>query len=583
MRKLVLAWRARFCPDDWRALRWLLALHVVLQLAGIGWDLPCSFEWENDGVAPRDFFAGIALNLPPGRGHTYPLLHNLLLGVLNLPTLLVSAATSPAFTPDALMRHILDYPTMTAVHLTAKLLSVLMGVVALAALARVVARLFDRRAAIWATAFAMANLTVAYYGRTTNLDGPYLCWMALAADRLLDVIESGTWRDYKLFALLLAASIATKDQAYAAWIVPGPLLLIAWPLWRPRALAAGKAHWRLLGKAMLVGALGLAAMGGALWNPPGFLNRLHTLTGHASQDWRTYEATATGALQNLRDLALATPDEWWPWPVLALVLLGLALTLRHATPQKLLPLLLGVSQIAGFTLVVGRIGHRFALPTGFWLATYAGVAAAWLIAQLGPRVRPALLAIWLFALAHALTVQVAQWTDVRRPVEAWLAQLPAHTRLFIAGPVVSQPRWGRGTLAQLDVTRLGPQPADQRNPLPGVKELQGDLADLPKTRPDAIVLPAPFLSEFVPHTLRPGEQLQAVVADRRAAGGQTFFQDVAAGHVPGYQIVQVPNQWPAELDRLGWHVPHVHSSVGEAMVVLLRDDANLPPIHGATP
>ncbi len=578
LQQLTGAWRARFLPDDWRALRWLLALHVVLQLTGIGWDLPCSFEWENDGVAPRDFFAGIALNLPPGHGHTYPLLHNLLLGLLNLPVLLVSALTAPAWTPDAILHHVLGYPTMTVVHLTAKLLSVLMGVAALAALARITARLFDRRAATWAVLLAMANLSFAYYGRTTNLDGPYLCWMALAADRLLDVVETGAWRDYRAFALLLAASIATKDQAYAAWLLPGPLLLIVWPLVRPNALAAGRDHWRLLGKGLLWGVLGLAALGGALWNPPGFLNRLHTLTGHASQDWRSYQATATGVLQNLRDLAIATPDEWWPLPVLLLVLAGLLVALRTATAMRFLPLLLAVSQIACFTLVVGRVGHRFALPTGFWLAAYAGVGASALIGRYGAVAREGIALLWLWALAHTLTVQVAQWTDARRPVEAWLAQLPAHTRILIAGPVVSQPRWGRAAVAQLDVTRLGPQAVDQRNPLLGVKELQGDLTDLPNTRPDAIVLPAPFVSEFVPHATRPGEQVQVVVQERRAAGGQTFFQDVAAGNVPGYRVLQVANQWPPFLDRIGLHVPHVHSSVGEAMVVLIRNDAHLPPL-----
>ena len=88
LRGLGVALRDRYLPADWPALRLLLALYLLLQLTGIGWDLPASFEWENDGVAPRDFFAGIVHNLPPGSGHTYPLLHNLLLGLLSLPVLL---------------------------------------------------------------------------------------------------------------------------------------------------------------------------------------------------------------------------------------------------------------------------------------------------------------------------------------------------------------------------------------------------------------------------------------------------------------------------------------------------------------
>lgn len=48
---------------------------VVSSLAVVGWDLPSSFSWENDGLAPRDIFAGISENLRPGHAFRYPLLH----------------------------------------------------------------------------------------------------------------------------------------------------------------------------------------------------------------------------------------------------------------------------------------------------------------------------------------------------------------------------------------------------------------------------------------------------------------------------------------------------------------------------
>ena len=562
-------------------MRRLLALNAALQLLGVGWDLPCSFEWENDGVAPRDFFAGIALNLPPGPGHTYPLLHNLLIGLINLPTLLVSVLTAPSLTPDVVMRRVLDYPTMTAVHLTAKLLAVAMNTLALAALARVTARLFERRAALWATAFALANLSVAYYGRTTNLDGPYLFWMALAADRLLDAVERGEPRDYRWFGLLVAASIATKDQAYAAWVLPGAAFAIGLPLLRPAALAAGGMHRRRLVEAAVACLLGLAALGGALWNPPGFLHRLRTLTGNASQDWRNYEASLQGVGQNLGDIAASLQWEWWPRPVLALVVLGLFLTLRRGRLTRWLPAGLALSHLLFFTLVVARHGHRFVLPTGFWLATYAGVAAAWLTARWQRLTWAPLAAIWLFALAQTLTVQVAQWTDARRPLEAWLAALPADTTVVTAGPIVSQPRWGRDGLTHLRVTRLGPEAPTARNPLLTVAERQGDLDGLAATRPDVIVLPAPLLSEYTEVAPRPGDAEQRVVRARRASGGAAFFAEVAANRVNGYTVRRVANQWPRILESAHLLLPHVHSSVGEDMVVLVRDAANLPlPAHG---
>ena len=273
--------------------------------------------------------------------------------------------------------------------------------------------------------------------------------------------------------------------------------------------------------------------------------------------------------------------DWWPWPVLLLVLAGLIVAARERSLPRLIPLLLAVSQIACFTLVVGRIGHRFTLPSGFWLAAYAGVAAAYLSARFGHFAREAVGLVWLWALAQTLSVQVAQWSDARRPVEAWLAQLPAHTRVLVAGPTVSQPRWGLGDLARLDVARLGPQPADRRNPLPGVQERQGNLEDLPQTRPDVIVLPASFAGEFVPRPLRPGEQMQRQVEEKRAAGGLGFFAGVAAGQVPGYRVVRVANRYPRWLERVGLHLPHVHSSVGEDEIVLIRADAHVPPLAGS--
>jgi hypothetical protein len=583
LRGLGVALRDRYLPADWPALRLLLALYLLLQLTGIGWDLPASFEWENDGVAPRDFFAGIVHNLPPGSGHTYPLLHNLLLGLLSLPVLLVSVATAPAWTGEAISAHILGYPTMTPVYLLAKLLTLAMSTVALGALARIVARCFNRRAALLATLFAMSNLSVAYYGRTVNLDGPYLFWMALAADRLLDLFERGEWRDYRAFALLVAASIATKDQAYAAWIITAPLLLVALPALRPSALAAGAAHWRLLLRAAGIGLLGLGAMGGALWNPPGFLQRLHKLTGPASQDWRAYDQTVAGVVANLRDLLASLPATWWPLPVLLLTLAGLLLTARwpaqgsgrSAMLLRLLPLLLAISHLLCFTLVVGRLGHRFTMPAGFWLAAYAGVAADALFARFGRPARVAMATLWLWAIAQTLSVQVAQWSDARFEVERWLRTLPAGTRINIAGPVVPQPRWGLGRLAALHVSRLGPQQPKRRNPLPGVTEVKASLDELTASMPEVVVVPELYVRTFLPRELEEGERLPAVVTQKRAGGGEALFAQVHAGTLPGYTVQLIPNGYPNWMGQIGLPLPHVHSSVGEAIYLIVRNDAGL--------
>ncbi|HEX4353047.1 MAG TPA: glycosyltransferase family 39 protein, partial [Polyangiales bacterium] len=217
--------RARLAPyllED----RWLIgavSLYAVTQLASIGWDLPCPYGWENDGVAPRDLFGGLAFNLIPGHGHRYPLFHYALLALLSWPIVLIAALGSPSFHFDDLTLRMVSVPVLTAIALIAKLVSVAMSCVLLLALARVVRRTFDRDAGRWAFALAGLNGALAYYGRTSNLDGPYLMWAMLSLDRLLDAIEGAKREDLRAAVIFGALALATKDQAYALYVFAAPL------------------------------------------------------------------------------------------------------------------------------------------------------------------------------------------------------------------------------------------------------------------------------------------------------------------------------------------------------------------------
>ncbi|MGB5521150.1 MAG: glycosyltransferase family 39 protein, partial [Polyangiales bacterium] len=219
----------RLIRED-RTVAWIVVLFVLSQLVAIGWDLPGSYGWENDGIAPRDFFAGIAINLTPGQGHRYPMFHNLLIGVLSIPILLPAALSAESWTLPALMEQILTVPTMTGVSLVAKLVGMLMACVALLVIARIARRTVNAEAGRWAAVWAATCLSFAYYGRVSNLDGPYLMWTALAIDRLLSAAESRKRRDYVLFGVLAGAAVATKDQAYAGLVLPGLIYVLLLPL-----------------------------------------------------------------------------------------------------------------------------------------------------------------------------------------------------------------------------------------------------------------------------------------------------------------------------------------------------------------
>ena len=423
---------ARLRRDD-AVVFWLVVAFALSQVAAIGWDLPGSYGWDNDGVAPRELFSGLARSFTPGKASTYPLLHYAILGVLCLPIALAAALGAGSWTMPALTQAMLAVPVMTAIAVVARLVAVAMGCVAVLALWRMAARTLSARAARLAVLCAVTSLSVAYYGRVSNLDMPYLMWTALAMHALLDVGEHGRTRDYLAFGVLTAAAVATKDQAYASFVLVGPLYLVLVPALDPRAPVRGRTHWRRLALAMGAGLLALAVLGGALFNPTGFLARIDLLTGPNSQDWRMYSKDLPGLLANLRDLAAAQAQCWWPWPLVVMAWLGIVAAGRAPAGTsriqrrlwRYLPLVAALSSLCCFTLVVARTGHRFVLPLGFWLACYGGAAGDALLGRAqsaGPRwhrlAQALLAALFVWAAAHSLSVHVTQWSDARHDLRA---------------------------------------------------------------------------------------------------------------------------------------------------------------------
>ncbi len=563
---------------------------LALSLAAIAWDLPSSFSWENDGVAPRDIFAGVAQNLHPGTAFRYPLLHPLLLGVLCLPVLLPAALRAPSFRLVDLQPAILATPVMTACAVMGRAVSIAAALVALAALGRIATRLAGRRAALWAEAFAAANFSFAYYGRATNLDGPALMWTALAVERLLRAGEAGDGRDLTAGAIFAALAVATKDQSYATFVFILPLVAGAFA----RARGARGGAWVVaLARAAGIATLVYGAASGALLNPSGFVTRVRTLGGPASGDYRAYTRDLAGVMANLRDLAADPGRLWWPWPVVALAWMGVALAIARAVvgrpgdePRRppiwlLGPLAAGAGCLVAFTLAVGRAEHRFVLPLGFWLSFYVGLALEAARAQAADQPAPFRSAVagagaLLLALSVVAPLELVatQWTDGRRTVERWLEARSPGTTVETYGPLVYQPRFVEAARHGVRITRVGPEPVAGRNPQAGMDERQGRFADVVSRSPDVVLLPEGFASSYLdeaPAGGRAGRVLPEVARRERADPATTFGVRAAiAGALPGYRLCFVA----------GPRVPFplvarkIHVSVGQRTWVLARSTAS---------
>lgn len=577
----------RIVRED-RVIGWILIAFVLSQLVAVGWDLPGSYGWENDGIAPRDFFAGIAINLTPGRGHRYPLFHNLVVGILCMPILLTAALRAESWTLPALEEQILTVPVMTGCSIVAKLVSIAMACVAVLVLARIARRTVGVQAGRWAAVWATTCLTFAYYGRVSNLDGPYLMWTVLAIDRLLTIAEGRARRDYVWFGIFAGAAVATKDQAYASFVLPVLVYLVLLPLRGSRPLGPLLPHYKNTAFASAAGVVSLGLLGGGFLNPTGLVARFRELTGSASRDWMTYARTPLGVLANLVDLGLHQEEFLWPWIVVALCWLGVARVALnrggaglHSRTLQLLPLCAGISSILFFTLIVARCEHRFVLPAGFWLSYYGGAASASLLAAGASRgratfrlVQASLVLMVLWATGHSFEVHLTQLGDARNRVAAYLARLPDGTTVETYGLLVHLPHFDVTTRAPYHLQRVSRRPIDERNPLVGAREIDEPYGRISERRPDVLVVPEHTAKVHVPQPLRPGMARQVIRHRQQLdADARSFFGSVLDDALDGYEVVLISKPaLPRWARALGAAPVRVHQSVGHWQWVLRRKD-----------
>ena len=384
MNGLASIWRRFFAavaglPLHFRVV--LLAV-AVLHAVGLSWGMPSSDAWDVDGVAPRDFLPGLAATYTPGDFYTYPPLQLAILAVLTAPVTALAALHAKGSGLADIIREIIHPSYMTAMTVTARSVTMLMSLGIVIALAKVAAELVpeERRArTMTATATAVGiGFAFTYYSNATNLDVPYNFWASLA---LLGIVRAFARREPARLrtALLLAAlAVATKDQAYALFLLGVPLALAMLFIVDPWA----RSNVRRLGKELLLGgALALAvllAIDGALTNPSGFWARLQFLRGPASQDFVTYSKDLRGRLTLLGDLVRSYGTVHYYPAFAALPLLGMSMAFRGERGARLgaafVPIALAISFSVCFNFVARRGEERFTLPQALLLSTYAGIA-----------------------------------------------------------------------------------------------------------------------------------------------------------------------------------------------------------------
>ncbi len=575
-------WRrcARAIADLPLGVRIVVVAAAVLHGAGLSWGMPASDGWDVDGVAPRDVLPGLAETFTPGHFYTYPPLHLAILAALTLPVTIAAIARAGSLSVPAVLPVILDPLYMTAIAMVARAVAVLMSlgiVVSVAAIARELAPAPRKdAAATWTAAFAAAGGSFTYYSHVTNLDVPYLFWSFLAVLLFVRAIARGRPRLLRSAAVCAALGIATKDQAYAVFLVSVPLVVGAW------LAAEHKARAAIAKEALFAAGLAVAivlVVDGAVANPSGFRARLGFLSGSASQDYATYSRDAAGRWLAFVDTARALKVHYPPLLASAIVLIGMATALlgarragRREAIAAVVPLAVAASFTVAFNMVARRVEERFTLPQALAFAAYGGLGLERLSAAFGSR-RAA--ARWTGRLAAGAIVALAAWgairidamffEDPRYDAEAWLrGQTGANDGIEVHGLNVYLLRFWPGA----HVTRVDPSPVIQRNPMPGVTEVQAPLSRIEDRGPRFVVVNECYVWRYLERDLGGNEGRivpRTQQDDAENADATALFQGLFHHRVP-YRLAHESRVTSTLFPRI-----HLHASLGCRVFVFERE------------
>ncbi|HXO18552.1 MAG TPA: glycosyltransferase family 39 protein [Thermoanaerobaculia bacterium] len=406
----------------------LLAWALLLFAIGMSWGLPSWVGWAGDELHPTSWAKALSPATTTGWHARYPPLHFAVLEGVSWPL--------RALVAHGLLR--LEEADLVLWEIwLGRIVSLVMGLGVLYLVYRTGREIYDRRGALFATLIAASIAPLAYYAKMGNLDVPYLCWFTFSLLFYIRILKAHRLRDYLLYALLAAAAVCTKDQAYGLYtLAPLP---IAFGLYRREYKDRGPIKGMLrtlvdrrLLLAGLTAAAGFALFQDLLWDPQRFAVHVRLLLGPMSEDYQDFPNSLYGHLELLvtflRQIAFALN------PALTLVcVLGLLLALwrglrgRSRGQVFLLGSLfvLILSYYFTFLNLILFTFDRYVLPMGILLALFGGFF-------LGEVTRPgarypglrwaAVALVTAYSFLYAASVDFRLLADTRYAVEDYVWQ-----------------------------------------------------------------------------------------------------------------------------------------------------------------
>jgi 4-amino-4-deoxy-L-arabinose transferase-like glycosyltransferase len=418
----------------------VLAVSVVLFVAGIWWGLPSYRGWAPDELFPSRVLDGMQHLFSHGWSDIYPPLHYYILGILYAPFYLLHKLRW-------INLEMLSWYTL--LFYIARLVSVVMSTATVYLVYKCGREIFDDRSSHFAALISVFAVPYVYYAKLANLDSPYIFWFVLSLFYYLRILKTHRSKYYYLFTVAAVLAVCTKDQAYGLYVLsPMVILLSDWQSKREagQKLSVFKAilerRYLFL---ILLGAGLCVLLHNIIFNARGFLAHFKLIVGPASKGYQIYPATLAGQAKLLGQ-TIAHIRFSFGWPLVLTCAAGLLLAASRPKKNRLLLSLLVfvVSYYVFYMAVILYNYDRFNMPINIVLSLFAGYAlsTAWERARRFSLPRAAVVGLlFAYSLFYVASIDVLMIADGRYSVERWMkANIPKDAPIGVASPIEYCPR-----------------------------------------------------------------------------------------------------------------------------------------------
>ncbi|TAL33464.1 MAG: hypothetical protein EPN93_13875 [Spirochaetes bacterium] len=504
-----------------KPILYILALDLAIYLVGVTWGLPNVEDWLTDSLAPYHPLIGLSKAFSFGYFNKYPVVHQLILAVLNLPV--VIGAFIAHISPDGFrLYEFLSYARSaefaTWLILIDRLVSVTMGLLTVYFLYLGARELFSERAALIGALLASFNISLNYYAHVAKVEVPYVFWAVVSLYFLIRIVKYDGLRDYVWCVVAASLSHGSKDQGYAIFVLPFVLFMVVYQV-VARSDKALSIRDVLLRKKLWIGAGALVVSSllaqSVLFNPDGFVARFEHLTKEGGVRNIQYSYAIDGIYALWRDSIKFMMLDAMTVPLFVLSVAGMGLVAYRYRKDgrelflKLFYLFPALSYSIFFVQVIRQSSVRYSLPTSLFITVFAGFAADYLLektAGLGKKaVSVMLVLVGAFALYEGLSVNATMLGDVRYDAEAWM-----NTHMT-KGAVIEYYSY---------LQYLPRFPGGSRS-----YRVKNDVGDIEKRRPDYLVLTSKYYQRFLRKPELDTGRMTTIRMERDSKSGMPEFLD----------------------------------------------------------